>query len=101
MSDYQHLVEPQKSTDKTSLVTIPLPVFVDDHWIASQIGMKASTIRVQRFNRKHGQPHWLDIDPVFIGSKPRWRLSDVQTWLENQGSQNIITGTHTSEVAQP
>ena len=64
--------------------------FVDDNWIAEQIGMKVSTIRGQRFNRKHGHPHWLDIDPVFIGSKPRWRLNDVIAWLEKQSSQETM-----------
>ena len=48
--------------------------FIDDKWFANRVGMKYSTIRSERFKRRHGLPHWLTIDPVMIGSKPRYRL---------------------------
>ena len=58
--------------------------FIGDKWLAERTGMKVPTIRSQRFKRLHGQPHWLDLDPVFIGSKPRYRLSDTLAWLQRQ-----------------
>lgn len=84
MSDCQSHNEPSKPTSYMSERSTSLPTFVGDGWVAAQIGMKISTIRVQRFNRRHGRPHWLDIDPVFIGSKPRWRRADVVAWLKKQ-----------------
>ncbi len=65
----------------------PLTTFVDDHWLAQRIGMKVATIRSQRFKRRHGLPHWLDLDPVMIGSKPRYRLSTALNWLQGHGQQ--------------
>lgn len=61
--------------------------FVDDQWLADRIGMKIATIRSQRFKRRHGQKHWLELDPVYIGSKPRYRRAEVLEWLRGQDSQ--------------
>ncbi len=61
--------------------------FLDDQWLADRIGMKIATIRSQRFKRRHGQKHWLELDPVYIGSKPRYRRAEVLGWLRGQDSQ--------------
>ena len=61
--------------------------FVDDQWLSLHIGMKVATIRSQRFKRRHGLDHWLDLDPVMIGTKPRYRLSEALAWLEAQGAK--------------
>ena len=44
--------------------------------------MSRGWVRKQRFNRRHGLPHVFDIDPVMIGSVPRYRLEDVRAWIE-------------------
>ncbi len=62
----------------------PLTTYVDDAWIAERIRMSVSTIRGQRFKRLHQREHWLTIDPVYIGSKPRYRLADVRDWLSTR-----------------
>ncbi len=72
----------------------PTTTFVDDRWPAQQIGMKPGTIRSQRFKRLHGQDHWFDVDPVYIGSKPRYRLYDVLTWLKRQGRTTNTSGSN-------
>ena len=59
---------------------------VNDAWIASQLQMKPSTIRAQRHKRKNGQPHWLTLDPVLIGTKPRYVRADVEKWLQGAKS---------------
>ena len=46
-----------------------------------------SWIRKQRMYRRHGLPHCLTIDPVMIGSVPRYRASDVEAWLSSQSTQ--------------
>ncbi len=45
--------------------------FVTDDWLANQLQMAVATIRSQRFKRRHGLEHWLTIDAVMIGTKPR------------------------------
>lgn len=60
--------------------------FIDDPWLAKSFKGSVSTIRSQRYKRRHGLPHWLDIDPVMFGSMPRYRLSDVVAWLKKRGS---------------
>jgi hypothetical protein len=37
--------------------------------------------------RKNGLPHSLTIDPVMIGSAPRYKASDVEAWLAAQSAQ--------------
>ena len=34
--------------------------------------------------RRAGLTHALTIDPIMIGSRPRYRLADVEAWLEAQ-----------------
>ncbi len=54
---------------------------VDDAYIAKRLSMSRSFIRKQRFLRRRGLPHVFDIDPVMIGSSPRYRLEDVLAWI--------------------
>jgi len=52
-----------------------------------------SWIRKQRMYRRQGLPHCLTIDPVMIGSVPRYKLSEVQAWLDSRSGD--------SSTAQP
>ena len=54
---------------------------VDDAYIAKLLSMSRSFIRKQRFLRRRGLPHVFDIDPVMIGSSPRYPLEDVDAWI--------------------
>ena len=65
--------------------------FVNDKWLAARLQMKISTIRGQRFKRRHGLDHWLTIDAVRIGSKPRYRLREALDWLEGQADEKIVS----------
>ena len=64
--------------------------FVTDAWLAGQLQMAAATIRSQRFKRLHGLDHWLDLAPVYIGSKPRYRRTDAVAWLQGQAPQSAF-----------
>ena len=64
--------------------------FVTDTWLADQLQMAVATIRSQRFKRLHGHDHWLDLAPVYIGSKPRYRRSDAIAWLQSQATRNAF-----------
>jgi len=56
---------------------------VDDKWIAEQLRLSPATIRVQRYLRRHGAPHWLQLDPVLVGTVPRYRRADVVAWINS------------------
>ena len=64
--------------------------FVTDAWLAEQLQMAVATIRSQRFKRLHGLDHWLDIAPVYIGSKPRYRRSHAIEFLQSQTTKNAF-----------
>ena len=64
--------------------------FITDAWLAKQLQMAVATIRSQRFKRLHGLDHWLDLAPVYIGSKPRYRRSEALTWLRGQTRKYTI-----------
>ncbi len=67
---------------KSVNLPVSAPTFVTDRWLSDQLQMAVATIRSQRFKRRHGLNHWLDLDPIYIGSKPRYRLSDALKWLD-------------------
>ena len=54
---------------------------VDDAYIAKRLSMSRSFLRKQRFLRRRGLPHVFDIDPVMIGSSPRYRREDLMAWI--------------------
>ena len=62
--------------------------FASDKRIAERLDLSASWVRKQRWLRRHGHEHTLDIDPVMIGGSPRYRLSDIQNWVENLGGES-------------
>jgi len=58
-------------------------ILLTDGDIASQLNVSRGWVRKQRFLRNHKQDHFLKIDPIYIGSMPRYRESDVTNWLKN------------------
>ena len=83
-----HLVE--INPDGTPVEPTPSSEFVTDAWLADQIKMAVSTVRSQRWKRLHGLDHWLDLAPVYIGSKPRYRRIDAIAWLQSQSTRNAF-----------
>jgi len=58
-----------------------------DREVAALLGVKEGTIRKQRCDRRHDRPHRFALDPVMIGSAPRYWESEFETWLANQRVQ--------------
>ena len=54
---------------------------VGDTKLASLLAMSNSWVRVERHKRRKGLPHVLNIDPVMIGSSPRYRTEDVEEFI--------------------
>lgn len=59
-----------------------LPDFLNDRAIAHRMGFSPGWVRLERFRRRHGQPHTLQIDPIIVGTKPRYLAEDVDALIE-------------------
>lgn len=57
--------------------------FLSDKEIAKILGLSAAWCRRQRHLRAKGEKHVLIIDPVYVGTSPRYRSSEVRAWLES------------------
>jgi hypothetical protein len=55
-----------------------------DFDIASLLRMSGSWVRKQRMLRRAGLPHVLAVDPIMIGTCPRYRLAEIEAWLTQQ-----------------
>jgi hypothetical protein len=78
----QHLLKVKQPSEDSEFVT--------DVWLADQLQMAVATIRSQRFKRLHELDHWLDLTPVYIGSKPRYRRSEALAWIQCRGQTRDI-----------
>ena len=58
-----------------------------DKDVADRLSVSRNTIRTQRHYRLNGKPHWLTVDPIMIGSSPRYRLEDIEEWLASRRLQ--------------
>ena len=58
------------------------PRLIGDAEVAKYFGMSTSWVRQQRYRRRQGLPHHLTIDPVMVGSLPRYRERDILAFLE-------------------
>ena len=54
---------------------------LSDAGIADRLSMSKSWVRQQRLLRRKGKPHFLAIDPVMIGTSPRYRVDDLDALL--------------------
>ena len=64
------------------------PKFLNDTAVAEAVCMSPSWVRVERHKRRKGLPHTLNIDPVMIGSSPRYRMEDVEAFIEGLDPAN-------------
>ena len=61
---------------------------LNDNDVASLVSFSVAWVRKERWLRRAGKPHSLNIDPVIIGSTPRYRSSEIYKWLKNLNIQN-------------
>ena len=62
------------------------PSLLNDKMLSQQLCISQSWVRKQRWLRRKGEPHVLMIDPVMIGTSPRYRHEDVISWLQKQAT---------------
>ena len=63
-------------------------ILLNDTALAAMVGMSNSWIRVQRYIRRRGLPHILNIDPTMVGTSPRYRIEDVEAFIEGLAPAN-------------
>ena len=66
----------------------PTRRLIDDKAFAAHLSLSPSWVRVERHKRRKGLPHTLNIDPVMIGSSPRYRMEDVEAFIEGLNPAN-------------
>jgi len=54
---------------------------LNDREIAHRVGFSPGWVRLERFRRRHGQPHTLTIDPLIVGTKPRYVAGEFDEWF--------------------
>ena len=59
-----------------------MTALLNDKDIASELCLSCSWVRKQRWLRRHDEEHVFTVDPVMIGSVPRYRTDDFQAWME-------------------
>ena len=55
--------------------------FLEDKQTTHVLCLSLAWIRKQGWMRRHGMPDFLTIDPIMIGTVPRYQASDVEAWL--------------------
>ena len=70
---------------------------IHDAQIARMLCVSRSWVRKQRFCRRHNLIHVFNIDPVFVGTAPRYRLAEVLTWIESLNPANDNGAANSSE----
>lgn len=58
----------------------PLGQYLSDQDIANILRLSTAWVRKQRHLRNRSEDHVLSIDPVYIGSSPRYRFTDFSEW---------------------
>jgi hypothetical protein len=69
---------------------------MSDKDIAAHLSISRSWVRRQRWLRKKGEPHFLTIDPIMVGTSPRYRLEDLNNLLDGVTSDysEVSDGIH-------
>lgn len=59
-----------------------MSTFLNDTDVAAELCLSRSWVRKQRWLRRHRMEHVLELDPVMIGSAPRYRKDEFQAWMK-------------------
>lgn len=68
--------------------------FLNDKDIAGALRLSSAWVRQQRFKRRHQIDHVLTIDPVMIGSSPRYRYEDFKDWQNSLEAEPVLGGCY-------
>jgi predicted DNA-binding transcriptional regulator AlpA len=63
--------------------------FISDREIGRLVGFSSEWVRQQRYFRRHGKKHSFPLDPIYIGTKPRYRASEVYAWVEALDASHV------------
>jgi hypothetical protein len=55
---------------------------INDKEVARLTAMSLSWVRKERHLRNNGKAHVFNIDPVMVGTSPRYKISEVSAWIK-------------------
>ena len=55
---------------------------LSDKDVARLLRMSASWVRQQRFRRRRGEEHVFTVEPVLLGSVPRYWTAEIEEWID-------------------
>lgn len=58
-----------------------IPAFYNDKDIARRLSLSPQWVRGQRHKRRNGLPHFLTLNPRYIGSCPRYVADEVEAFI--------------------
>jgi hypothetical protein len=73
---------------------------MNDQDIADLLRVSNSWVRQQRYRRRHGKTHEFAVEPIRIGSMPRYRRNDVLAWVEEQAKNSNASVPKLSDAGQ-
>jgi predicted DNA-binding transcriptional regulator AlpA len=59
---------------------------ISDGEVAQRLAVSRSWVRKQRFLKRHHLPHVFSLEPVMVGSMPRYRPGDLNQWVGSLGT---------------
>ena len=63
-------------------ITKTTPLLCDKD-VAKLLRISASWVRQQRFRRRRGDEHVFTVEPVLLGSVPRYRAEEIEEWIDD------------------
>jgi hypothetical protein len=80
-------------------------ILLNDKEVARRLSLSAAWVRGQRWKRRGGKPHSFDLNPVMIGTTPRYKMVDVEAWIDrlaagNQPSDPLQQAAQIQQAAQ-
>jgi predicted DNA-binding transcriptional regulator AlpA len=77
------------------------PRLIGDQEIAQLVSMSRSWVRKQRLNRRRALPHSLAVDPVMVGSVPRYRHTDIANWISSLSASSKVPTSDAIQAKAP
>lgn len=69
--------------ENTNIAGLTAGRLLCDKDVARILCMSPQWVRAQRHKRRKGEEHTLRVDPILIGSSPRYKESEIILWRDS------------------
>lgn len=56
---------------------------ISDKGLADLLDVSLAWVKQQQHKRKNNQEHALTVDPIYLGKTKRYRLADIEQWIQS------------------